>query len=123
MKTLGQPGLLKRSLYKQLTPLIIDDRFIVKQLSSWEVDVLSSFLPAYFSYLADCLFKGVRSISKTRPLLQQLIPDSCLQQPTVLAKIFGIYRISFGKKYKNLDFLVMEVSTPSPRFFRSKILA
>ncbi|GAA6009969.1 hypothetical protein JCM11491_005808 [Sporobolomyces phaffii] len=65
----------------------LDDRFIVKQLSSWEVDVLSSFLPAYFSYLADCLFKG---------------------QPTVLAKIFGIYRISFGKKYKNLDFLVME---------------
>ncbi|GAA6063971.1 hypothetical protein JCM10212_004781 [Sporobolomyces blumeae] len=65
----------------------LDDRFIVKQLSSWEVDVLSSFLPAYFSYLADCLFRG---------------------QPTVLAKIFGIYRISFGKKYKNLDFLVME---------------
>ncbi|GAA5927806.1 uncharacterized protein JCM15063_005999 [Sporobolomyces koalae] len=65
----------------------LDDRFIVKQLSSWEVDVLSSFLPAYFTYMADCLFKG---------------------QPTVLAKIFGIYRISFGKKYKNLDFLVME---------------
>ncbi|GAA5889767.1 hypothetical protein JCM5296_002336 [Sporobolomyces johnsonii] len=65
----------------------LDDRFIVKQLSSWEVDVLSSFLPAYFQYMADVLFRG---------------------QPTVLAKIFGIYRISFGKKYKNLDFLVME---------------
>ena len=43
----------------KLTDLPVDDRFIVKQLSSWEVDVLSSFLPAYFSYLADCLFKGV----------------------------------------------------------------
>lgn len=77
---------------------------------------MSSFLPAYFSYLADCFFKGVSSNS----FFQFSIPLESFehstnsqtgraQQPTVLAKIFGIYRISFGKKYKNLDFLVMEV--------------
>ncbi|BGP15176.1 Mitochondrial distribution and morphology protein 12 [Rhodosporidiobolus nylandii] len=64
-----------------------DDRFIVKQLSKPEMEVFARFAPAYFQYMADALFQG---------------------KPTVLAKVFGIYRISLGKHYRNVDFLVME---------------
>ncbi|GAA5897193.1 hypothetical protein JCM6882_001813 [Rhodosporidiobolus microsporus] len=65
----------------------LDDRFIVKQLSRPEMEVFARFAPAYFQYMADALFQG---------------------KPTVLAKVFGIYRISLGKHYRNVDFLVME---------------
>ncbi|GJN89682.1 hypothetical protein Rhopal_002669-T1 [Rhodotorula paludigena] len=65
----------------------LDDRFIVKQLSRPEMEVFARFAPAYFQYMADALFQG---------------------RPTVLAKVFGIYRISLGKHYRNVDFLVME---------------
>ncbi|GAA5894437.1 hypothetical protein JCM8208_006239 [Rhodotorula glutinis] len=65
----------------------LDDRFIVKQLSRPEMEVFARFAPAYFQYMADALFQG---------------------KPTVLAKVFGIYRISLGKEYRNVDFLVME---------------
>ena len=33
----------------------------------------------------------------------------------MLAKVFGIYRISLGKHYRNVDFLVMEASAIQPR--------
>ncbi|BGP31249.1 Mitochondrial distribution and morphology protein 12 [Rhodotorula toruloides] len=65
----------------------LDDRFIVKQLSKPEMEVFARFAPAYFQYMADALFQG---------------------KPTVLAKVFGIYRVSLGKQYRNVDFLVME---------------
>ncbi|GAA5866486.1 hypothetical protein JCM3774_004699 [Rhodotorula dairenensis] len=65
----------------------LDDRFIVKQLSRPEMEVFARFAPAYFRYMADALFHS---------------------KPTVLAKVFGIYRISLGKHYRNVDFLVME---------------
>ncbi|GEM08377.1 1-phosphatidylinositol-3-phosphate 5-kinase [Rhodotorula toruloides] len=65
----------------------LDDRFIVKQLSRPEMEVFARFAPAYFEYMADALFQG---------------------RPTVLAKVFGIYRVSLGKQYRNVDFLVME---------------
>ncbi|BGP47258.1 Mitochondrial distribution and morphology protein 12 [Rhodotorula kratochvilovae] len=65
----------------------LDDRFIVKQLSRPEMEVFARFAPAYFQYMADALFQG---------------------KPTVLAKVFGIYRISLGKQYRNVEFLVME---------------
>ncbi|GAA6054124.1 hypothetical protein JCM3770_003207 [Rhodotorula araucariae] len=64
-----------------------DDRFIIKQLSRPEMEVFARFAPAYFQYMADALFQG---------------------KPTVLAKVFGIYRISLGKQYRNVEFLVME---------------
>ncbi|TKA50760.1 hypothetical protein B0A53_06025 [Rhodotorula sp. CCFEE 5036] len=62
----------------------LDDRFIVKQLSRPEMEVFARFAPAYFQYMADALFHS---------------------KPTVLAKVFGIYRISLGKHYRNVDFL------------------
>ncbi|KAJ8294581.1 1-phosphatidylinositol 3-phosphate 5-kinase fab1 [Rhodotorula toruloides] len=65
----------------------LDDRFIVKQLSKPEMEVFARFAPAYFQYMADALFQG---------------------RPTLLAKVFGIYRVSLGKQYRNVDFLVME---------------
>lgn len=70
------------------------------------MEVFARFAPAYFQYMADALFQGVRGFF---PLPSALRFDLfCTQKPTVLAKVFGIYRISLGKHYRNVDFLVME---------------
>jgi len=68
-----------------------DDRFIMKEISRAEMESLLIFAPAYFNYMADAIRTN---------------------RPTVLAKIFGIYRIGLtnprnNKKIK-LDVLVME---------------
>ncbi|CAO3691478.1 unnamed protein product [Umbelopsis ramanniana] len=68
-----------------------DDRLLMKQMSRPEMDAFLKFAPAYFQYLSEALFHGL---------------------PTVLAKIFGFYRIGFknavtGKSMK-MDLLVME---------------
>jgi 1-phosphatidylinositol-3-phosphate 5-kinase len=51
-----------------------DDRFVIKQLSRLEMDALYKFAPAYFEYMSQAFFHEL---------------------PTVLAKIFGFYRIGF----------------------------
>ncbi|KAJ2958021.1 hypothetical protein NQZ79_g6344 [Umbelopsis isabellina] len=68
-----------------------DDRLLMKQMSRPEMDAFLKFAPAYFQYLSEALFHGL---------------------PTVLAKIFGFYRIGYknavtGKSMK-MDLLVME---------------
>ncbi|GJJ05894.1 hypothetical protein Clacol_000081 [Clathrus columnatus] len=74
-----------------------DDRFIAKELSKAEMRSMATFAPAYFDYMASTIVAG---------------------RPTLLAKIFGCYRISFtrpkdakrGIKTKTASsvFLVME---------------
>ncbi|KAI5477182.1 1-phosphatidylinositol-3-phosphate 5-kinase [Pseudohyphozyma bogoriensis] len=68
-----------------------DDRFIIKEVSRLEMDALLRFAPAYFSYMSKSLFHGL---------------------PTILAKIYGQYRISLRNpttgKVVRLDVLVME---------------
>ncbi|KAJ3300300.1 1-phosphatidylinositol-3-phosphate 5-kinase [Borealophlyctis nickersoniae] len=68
-----------------------DDRMIVKQLSRLEMDALYKFAPAYFEYMSQAFFHEL---------------------PTVLAKIFGFYRISFKNpttgRSTRMDILVME---------------
>ncbi|KAJ1975037.1 Mitochondrial distribution and morphology protein 12 [Dimargaris xerosporica] len=68
-----------------------DNRFIIKQLSKPEMDAFLKFAPHYFEYLAEAIFHEL---------------------PTLLAKIYGLYRISFknpvtGKVLK-LDVMIME---------------
>ncbi|KAI8914807.1 hypothetical protein DFJ77DRAFT_35109 [Powellomyces hirtus] len=68
-----------------------DDRLIIKQLSRLELDALYKFAPAYFEYMSQAIFHEL---------------------PTVLAKIFGFYRISFKNpttgRSMRFDCFVME---------------
>lgn len=68
-----------------------DNWLIVKQLNRSEMDALIKFAPAYFEYMSQAFFRDL---------------------PTVLAKIFGFFRVGFknptsGKSVK-MDLLVME---------------
>ncbi|CDK25179.1 unnamed protein product [Kuraishia capsulata CBS 1993] len=69
----------------------LDDRFIIKELSSVELDAFVRFAPSYFEYFAQALFHDL---------------------PTVLAKIFGFYQIQIknpadGRSF-TMDVLIME---------------
>eukprot|EP00842_Homolaphlyctis_polyrhiza_P006114 jgi/Hompol1/6503/HPOL_002385-RA len=68
-----------------------DDWLVVKQLSRLEMDALYKFAPEYFEYMSRAFFHEL---------------------PTVLAKIFGFYRIGFKNpvtsKTVKMDLLVME---------------
>lgn len=68
-----------------------DDRFILKQMSRYEVQSFLEFAPLYFQYVS----------------------AACTdRQPTVLAKIVGVFRIGYKNSATNaaskLDLLVME---------------
>ncbi|KAJ3072744.1 1-phosphatidylinositol-3-phosphate 5-kinase [Podochytrium sp. JEL0797] len=68
-----------------------DDRLILKQLSRQEMEALLKFAPFYFTYISEAFFHKL---------------------PTVLAKLFGVYRIAFKNPTTNkslkMDVLVME---------------
>lgn len=69
----------------------LDDRFVIKQLSSSELDTFVKFAPSYFEYFAQALFHDL---------------------PTAIAKIFGFYQIQIknsitGKNFR-MDVLIME---------------
>ncbi|KAI0068031.1 hypothetical protein BV25DRAFT_1986869 [Artomyces pyxidatus] len=57
-----------------------DDRFIAKEMSRTEVQTMETFAPAYFDYMSS-------AVSANRP--------------TLLAKVFGCYKISFKKTGKD----------------------
>ncbi|RKP14327.1 hypothetical protein BJ684DRAFT_15339, partial [Piptocephalis cylindrospora] len=68
-----------------------DDRLLIKQMSRAELDAFLTFAPAYFAYMSRSFFHEL---------------------PTMLAKVFGFYRIGFknpvtGKSIR-LDVLIME---------------
>jgi 1-phosphatidylinositol-3-phosphate 5-kinase len=67
----------------------MDDRFVVKQVTSTEKISFLGFAPRYFNYLTESLNSG---------------------SPTSLAKIVGLYRVSVkqAKGNRELDLLVME---------------
>ncbi|KAL2917301.1 Mitochondrial distribution and morphology protein 12 [Polyrhizophydium stewartii] len=68
-----------------------DDWLVVKQLSRPEMDALYKFAPEYFDYMTQAFFRGL---------------------PSMLAKIFGFYRISYKNtstgKTVRMDMFVME---------------
>ncbi|KAG7205451.1 hypothetical protein KM043_007441 [Ampulex compressa] len=68
-----------------------DNRFIIKEMSRMEMQIILDFAPNYFSYMEKC---------------QQT------KQPTLLGKIVGVYRVSFKNNTTNAalrtSVLVME---------------
>ncbi|KAI0241530.1 Mitochondrial distribution and morphology protein 12 [Massospora cicadina] len=68
-----------------------DDRLVMKEVSKAELDAFLKFAPLYFSHMAEALFEGL---------------------PAMLAKIFGLYRISIKNVHSGrsmrTDVLIME---------------
>ncbi|KAF9432286.1 1-phosphatidylinositol-3-phosphate 5-kinase [Entomortierella beljakovae] len=68
-----------------------DDRFIMKQLSKVELEAFTKFAPHYFRYMQMAIYH---------------------KRPTVLAKIFGFYRVGYKHgalgRSMNMDVLIME---------------
>ncbi|KAF9225371.1 hypothetical protein BS17DRAFT_730801 [Gyrodon lividus] len=73
-----------------------DDRFIAKELSRAELQMMETFAPAYFDYMASAVTGN---------------------RPTLLAKVFGCYKLTFKKskekgsskaKVTHMNLLVME---------------
>ncbi|KAI0778644.1 hypothetical protein BD413DRAFT_510727 [Trametes elegans] len=58
----------------------LDDRFIAKELSRAELQAMETFAPAYFDYMSSAVVAN---------------------RPTLLAKIFGCYKITFRKTHKH----------------------
>lgn len=69
----------------------LDNRFVIKELSSAELDSFVKFAQSYFEYMAQALFHDL---------------------PTVIAKIFGFYQIHMKNPYTGktikIDVLIME---------------
>lgn len=91
-KTKGKdsPSLSHKQSWKMSTHfLFADDRFILKEVSRLEVEPFLEFANNYFNYVLTC-------------------HDS--QQPTLLVKIIGVYRVKFKKSTSSqtLNLLVME---------------
>ncbi|KAH9943988.1 uncharacterized protein BXZ73DRAFT_86972 [Epithele typhae] len=58
----------------------LDDRFIAKELSRAELQAMETFAPAYFDYMSSAVVAN---------------------RPTLLAKIFGCFKITFRKSQKH----------------------
>lgn len=69
----------------------LDDRFVIKELSTSELDSFVKFAQSYFEYMAQALFHDL---------------------PTAIAKIFGFYQIQIKNPYTGktikTDVLIME---------------
>ncbi|KDR85635.1 hypothetical protein GALMADRAFT_234626 [Galerina marginata CBS 339.88] len=57
-----------------------DDRFIAKELSKPELQTMETFAPAYFDYMSSSVYAN---------------------RPTLLAKVFGCYKLTFRKTGKD----------------------
>jgi len=76
-----------------------DDRFIAKELTKPELQTMETFAPAYFDYMSSAITDNVRYRSYHYCML--LILFSIFQRPTLLAKVFGCYKITFKKTNKD----------------------
>lgn len=75
-----------------------DDRFIAKEMSRTEFQTMESFAPAYFAYMSSAVSANVSLVCFT---LLLALANSITQRPTLLAKVFGCYKISFKKSGKD----------------------
>lgn len=78
MKTLGKMACLRH--VSQALMFLVDDRFITKELSRAELQAMETFAPSYFDYMSSALVAN---------------------RPTLLAKIFGVFKITFRKTHKD----------------------
>lgn len=65
-----------------------DDRFILKEMSKQDVGEFEKFAAHYFEYVNECIHKNV---------------------PTLLAKIFGVYKVVIKKKESVLERAVLVI--------------
>lgn len=65
-----------------------DDRFILKEMSKQDVGEFEKFAPHYFEYVNECIQKNL---------------------PTLLAKIFGVYKVIIKKKDNVLEKSVLVI--------------
>lgn len=89
-----------------------DDRFIAKELSRAELQTMETFAPAYFDYMSSAVHASVGFE------FTLLTPHShCFdQRPTLLAKVFGCYKLTIKRKDRQpgkarstqMNLLVME---------------
>jgi 1-phosphatidylinositol-3-phosphate 5-kinase len=94
--------------------LFKDDRFIAKEISRTEMQSMEMFAPAYFDYMSSAITAKVCLILCLFPVSSH----ATRQRPTLLAKVFGCYKLIFkkGNKDKNpsrskstqMNLLVME---------------
>lgn len=75
------------------------------------MDALTTFAPAYFKYMNECLDENV---SLSRPSVSLLPPRPKLtlvsirtQRPTALAKIFGVYKLGYKSPSRTMRMNVM----------------
>jgi 1-phosphatidylinositol-3-phosphate 5-kinase len=69
----------------------LDGRFIAKEISRTELQTMETFAPAYFDYMLSSFTSGVGFFF--RRACHDL--TSCHQRPTLLAKIFGCFKVSY----------------------------
>jgi 1-phosphatidylinositol-3-phosphate 5-kinase len=97
LKTLGM-SILSQSK-SQIAHEAADDRFIAKELSRAELQAMETFAPAYFDYMSSAVVAHVSA--STQCCLRRQFTYHFSQRPTLLAKIFGCYKISFRKTHKD----------------------
>lgn len=56
---------------------VVDDRFVLKEMSKTDVAIFENFAPKYFEYIQQCVQRD---------------------EITLLAKIFGVFRVIIKKK-------------------------
>ena len=77
-----------------------DDRFVIKQMSRLEIEAFLRFAPSYFEYMSQAFFHDL---------------------PTVLTKLFGVYRIEVKNTVTNRAMKVMDVVVMENLFYRRRI--
>ncbi|XP_054736493.1 putative 1-phosphatidylinositol 3-phosphate 5-kinase isoform X1 [Anastrepha obliqua] len=67
----------------------LDDRFVLKEMTKSDINIFENFAPNYFEYISKCQQQN---------------------QPTLLAKIFGVFKVIIKKKDSSVEksLLVME---------------
>jgi 1-phosphatidylinositol-3-phosphate 5-kinase len=77
-----------------------DGRFIAKELSKAELQTMETFAPAYFDFMSSAVSGHV---SFNLQLIAVILFTTILpfQRPTLLAKVFGCYKLTFKKTGKD----------------------
>jgi 1-phosphatidylinositol-3-phosphate 5-kinase len=77
--------------------LFTDDRFIAKEISRTEMQTMEMFAPAYFDYMSSAI---TAKVCLTLHIFLVSHYVTC-QRPTLLAKVFGCYKLTFKKANKD----------------------
>lgn len=59
------------------------------------MDAFTKFAPPYFKYMNDSLVNDASPFPSVLPTCSMLITGHFCQRPTLLAKIFGVYKLGY----------------------------